>query len=74
VVQFDTYNKKVNLYDIDSFGDNIELVLTYDNYIKSNKKTNSTLSHTLIYNVSKNINKNALIVLTYLDVLIFLLL
>lgn len=42
VVQFDTYNKKVNLYDIDSFGDNIELVLTYDNYIKSNKKTNST--------------------------------
>ncbi|MCU5977971.1 phage tail protein [Clostridioides difficile] len=42
VVQFDTYNKKINLYDIDSFGDNIELVLTYDNYIKSNKKTNST--------------------------------
>lgn len=42
VVQFDTYNKKVDLYDIDSFGDNIELVLTYDNYIKSNKKTNST--------------------------------
>lgn len=30
------------MYDIDSFGDNIELVLTYDNYIKSNKKTNST--------------------------------
>ncbi|WLD26582.1 hypothetical protein CDIFMA2_04470 [Clostridioides difficile] len=42
VVQFDTYNKKINLYDIDSFGDDIELVLTYDNYIKSNKKTNST--------------------------------
>ncbi|MDI0267810.1 phage tail protein [Clostridioides difficile] len=42
VVQFDTYNKKVHLYDVDSFGDNIELVLSYDNYIKSHEKTRNS--------------------------------
>lgn len=34
-IEFDTYNKLVNLYDIESYGDNIGLYLTHDNYIKS---------------------------------------
>lgn len=42
VVTFDTYNKKVNLLDYDSFGDNIQLYLSHDNYIKSLKKSTST--------------------------------
>jgi PAS domain-containing protein len=42
IVQFDTYNRKVNLYEIDSFGDNLELILSRDNYIKSLEKTSSS--------------------------------
>lgn len=42
IVQFDTYNRKLNLYDIDSFGDNLELILSKDNYIKSLEKTSNS--------------------------------
>lgn len=42
IVQFDTYNRKVNLYEIDSFGDNLELILSRDNYIKNLEKTSSS--------------------------------
>jgi hypothetical protein len=46
VVQFDTYNKKVNLYYIDSFGDDIQLILSHDNYIQSHEKVDN--SHEIV--------------------------
>lgn len=42
VVTFDTYHKKVNLLSYDSFGDNIQLYLSHDNYIESLKQSTST--------------------------------
>lgn len=39
---FDSYNKLINLYDESELGDNLELVLSYDNYLKLNEKTTST--------------------------------
>lgn len=42
IVTFDSYHKKVNLLDIDSFGDNISIYLSHDNYIKSLKNTTSS--------------------------------
>ncbi|MGL5767223.1 MAG: phage tail protein [Sarcina sp.] len=35
IVTFDTYNKLVNLYDINTVGENIQLYLSHDNYVKS---------------------------------------
>lgn len=42
IVIFDTFNKKVNLYHIDSFGDNTQLMLSEDNYIKTISSTDSS--------------------------------
>lgn len=39
---FDAINKLVHLYDIDSFGDEIKLVLSKDNYLKSLQKTSNS--------------------------------
>ena len=39
---FDRKNKLVNLYDIDSFGDEVKLVLSKDNYLKSLEKTSNS--------------------------------
>ena len=39
---FDTRGKKVNLYNIDSFGDKITLCISYDTYIKSMEKKRSS--------------------------------
>lgn len=42
IVEFDTYNKLINLYDIDTYGENIGIYLSKDNYIKSiERKTSS---------------------------------
>ncbi len=42
IATFDTLNKKVNLHDIKTFGENIELFLSHDNYIKSLQRIGST--------------------------------
>lgn len=42
VIEFDTFNKLVNLYNIDSFGDEVKITLTEDNYIKSIERTLNT--------------------------------
>ncbi|MFN1845583.1 phage tail protein [Clostridioides difficile] len=42
VIEFDTFNKLINLYNIDSFGDEIKITLTEDNYIKSIERTLNT--------------------------------
>ena len=42
VPMFDTKNKKVNLYNIDSFGDEIKLCISYDSYIKDIDKKRSS--------------------------------
>lgn len=42
VAIFDTYKKEISLYDIDSFGDNLQIVLGFDNYIKNLVKEEST--------------------------------
>ena len=39
---FDRKNKILNLYDMDSFGDDLKIVLTKDNYIKSLIRTTSS--------------------------------
>ena len=39
---FDSYNKLINLYDETELGENLELILSYDNYLKSNEKTTDT--------------------------------
>lgn len=39
---FDRKNKLINLYDIDSFGDEVKLVLSKDNYLKSLEKTSNS--------------------------------
>ena len=41
-VHFDNKNQLVNLYDMSSFGENLNLALSYDNYIKSLEKTSSS--------------------------------
>lgn len=42
IVEFDTYNKTINLYDIETYGENLGLYLSKDNYIKSiERKTSS---------------------------------
>lgn len=35
IITFDTLNKEINIYDINSYGENSELYLCKDNYIKS---------------------------------------
>lgn len=42
IVIFDSYNKLVNLYDIDGFGGEVKLYLTNDNYIKSLERQTSS--------------------------------
>lgn len=43
VTVFDRKNKIINLYAIDSFGENLNISLSYDNYIKSlERKSNSS--------------------------------
>ena len=42
IPMFDTRGKKVNLYNIDSFGDKITLCISYDTYIKSMEKKRSS--------------------------------
>ena len=39
---FDSYNKQVHLYHESELGENLELLLSYDNYLRSNEKTTST--------------------------------
>ena len=39
---FDSYNKLVNLYDETELGDNLQLMLSYDNYLKSKERTTDT--------------------------------
>ena len=39
---FDRKNKLVNLFDMDSFGDNLQLILSRDNYIKSKEVTDDS--------------------------------
>lgn len=41
-VHFDNKNQLVNLYDMSSFGENLNLALSYDNYIKSLEKSSSS--------------------------------
>ena len=41
-VHFDNKNQLVNLYDMNSFGENLNLALSYDNYIKSLEKSTSS--------------------------------
>ena len=42
IVIFDTYNKLVNLYDIDSFGGGIKICLSNDNYVRSLEQQTSS--------------------------------
>lgn len=39
---FDSYNKLINLYDETDLGENLNLLLSYDNYLKSNEKSTNT--------------------------------
>ena len=39
---FDSYNKLVHLYDEAELGENLQLILSYDNYLKSKEKTTDT--------------------------------
>lgn len=39
---FDNIKQKINLYYIDNFGDNLGLILSYDNYIKSLEVTDNS--------------------------------
>ena len=41
-VHFDTKNQLVNLYDMSTFGENLNICLSYDNYIKSLEKSTSS--------------------------------
>lgn len=41
-VYFDNKNQLVDLYDMSSFGENLNLALSYDNYIKSLEKSSSS--------------------------------
>ena len=42
IVIFDTYNKLVNFYDIDSFGGGIKICLSNDNYVRSLEQQTSS--------------------------------
>lgn len=42
IADFDTVNKQVNLYAIDSFGDDIQISLAYDNYLKDLEKVDTS--------------------------------
>ena len=42
IVIFDTYNKLVNLYDIDSFGGGVKICLSNDNYVRSLEQQTSS--------------------------------
>ena len=44
IADFDIKNKKVNLYDEDSFGDEIKIILNKDNYLKNLENTSNTTS------------------------------
>ena len=39
---FDSYNKVIDLYDEMELGDNLQLMLSYDNYLKSKERTTDT--------------------------------
>ena len=39
---FDSYNKIIHLYSEEDLGNNLDLILSYDNYLKSNEETTST--------------------------------
>ena len=39
---FDSYNKVIDLYDEMELGDNLQLILSYDNYLKSKERTTDT--------------------------------
>lgn len=43
-VFFDTYGKTVNLFHLDEFGDNLQLYLSHDNYIKSLTRTDDSMN------------------------------
>ena len=42
IAHYDTLNKRINLYDINTFGENIELYLSMDNYIKDLERNGSS--------------------------------
>ena len=42
LIEFDTLNKYINIYNLDTYGENIELYLSKDNYIKSLEKSTSS--------------------------------
>ena len=42
LIRFDTKNKEVNIYDVNTYGENMELYLSKDNYIKSIERQTST--------------------------------
>lgn len=42
IAVYDTLNKKINLYDINTFGENVELYLSNDNYIKDLQREGSS--------------------------------
>ena len=41
-VHFDNANQLINLYDVDSYGENLNIELSYDNYLKSLEKESSS--------------------------------
>lgn len=41
-VHFDNVNQKINLYNADSYGENLNIELSYDNYLKSLEKISSS--------------------------------
>lgn len=42
ILEFDTYNKLINMYDVNTKGEEVQIYLTKDNYIKSLEKDNSS--------------------------------
>lgn len=42
ILQFDTYNKLINMYDVNTKGEEVQIYLTKDNYIKSLEKDTSS--------------------------------
>lgn len=42
ILEFDTYNKLINMYDVNTKGEEVQIYLTKDNYIKSLEKDTSS--------------------------------
>lgn len=42
ILDFDTYNKVINLYDVNTKGEEVQIYLTRDNYVKSLENENSS--------------------------------